>query len=197
LRARLYKSEKKMRRFASNKFCGLVMMVIVMALSGCETPAPAVNVPTATIVPQTIAVVTPTVPPSTPTATLGTADSGTPTGTSLTSPITGSVLVEGGNSVAGGVTGDTIELQVTFEAESTAGTVTDMRVDAGMFGGCMREEDMAGYPWQPFMAEQVYTTTAFINFQGWYVSAQYRDSAGNVSRVYCDDISIEGMPPTP
>ena len=47
------------------------------------------------------------------------------------------------------------------------------------------------------MAEQAYTTTAIRNFQGRYVNVQYRDVAGNMSPVYCDDISIEGMPPTP
>ena len=49
------------------------------------------------------------------------------------------------------------------------------------------------------MPEEVYTTTAFINIQGWYANAQYRDDAGNISPVYCDDISVEGMPaqPTP
>jgi hypothetical protein len=61
----------------------------------------------------------------------------------------------------------------------------------------MDEEALAFQPWQPFVAEQAYTTTAIRNFQGWYVNVRYRDVAGNMSPVYCDDISIEGMPPTP
>ncbi len=31
----------------------------------------------------------------------------------------------------------------------------------------------------------------------YFVSVQYRDANGNVSPVYCDDISVEGMPPPP
>ena len=91
-----------------------------------------------------------------------------------------------------------IELSVKFTASSTAGKVTEMRVGAGL-GNCLQEEDMEGYTWEPFALEKVYTTTAFINIQGWYANVQYRDEAGNVSPAYCDDISVEGMPvrPTP
>jgi hypothetical protein len=100
--------------------------------------------------------------------------------------------------MTGGTSGETIELSVAFSASSTAGEVTEMRVGAGL-GGCVREAEMEGYTWEPFAPEKVYTTTAFINIQGWYANVQYRDAAGNVSPAYCDDISVEGMPaqPTP
>ena len=29
---------------------------------------------------------------------------------------------------------------------------------------------------------------------GWYIAVQYRDASGNLSPVYCDDISVEGSP---
>ncbi len=168
-----------------------------IALSVCGTPSPAGNastaVPTNTGVPATATVF---VPPPTDTIAPATArpdsDPGTPTGMLPASPVTGSVLVEGGNSMTGGVAGEIIDMSVTFTASSAAGRVTDMRVDAGA-AGCAQEA-MESYPWEPFEAEKVYTTTAFINFQGWYVNVQYRDAQGNVSPVYCDDISIEGMP---
>lgn len=187
-----------------------VALAWAVTLSGCGAPAPSGTVPTgvptgvpatATTFPTPTAapVATGTTPP-TSTSALGsiTPDSGpsTPTGTLPTSPVTGSVLVEDGSSVAGGPSGTTLELRVTFTASSTAGEVTEMRVDAGAFG-CVQEDDMSGISWEPFEAEKVYTTTAFGNFQGWYANAQYRDVAGNVSPVYCDDISIEGLPPTP
>jgi hypothetical protein len=105
-------------------------------------------------------------------------------------------LIEGGNSVAGGVSGSRIQLDVEFTAESTAGQVTEMRVDTSLPGGCM-SGGLGGIPWEPFVPQKVYTTTAFGNFQGWYINVQYRDDAQNISSVYCDDISIEGMPPTP
>jgi hypothetical protein len=99
--------------------------------------------------------------------------------------------------MAGAPSGEKLQLHVTFTASSTAGEVTEMRVDAGILRGCLREDAMSGIAWEPFEAERVYTTTAFGNIQGWYANAQYKDVAGNVSPVYCDDISIEGMPPTP
>jgi hypothetical protein len=99
--------------------------------------------------------------------------------------------------MTGGASGATIELNVTFTASSTAGRVTEMRVDAGRSGGCVGEGEMASYDWEPFAIEKVYTTIAFINIQGWYVNVQYRDDQGNVSPVYCDDISVEGMPSAP
>ncbi|MDQ3930685.1 MAG: hypothetical protein M3328_16260 [Chloroflexota bacterium] len=179
-------------------------MLLAIALSGCGAPAPGGTVPTITDIPATPTTfpsattapeATSTTPPTnTPAPLTPSADSGP--GTPSTSPVTGSVLVEGGNSMAGGAAGKTIELSVAFNATSTAGEVTEMRVVAGSFG-CSQEEDMSAATWEPFAAEKVYTTTAFINFQGWYASAQYRDAAGNVSPVYCDDISIEGMPPAP
>lgn len=183
---------------------GVLIAVVPVALAGCGAPTTTGNVPTPTGVPATATVLitsTPAAAGPTDTAVAGVTpseqDSGTPTPTVLTSPVTGSVLVEGGSSMAGGTSGDEIELQVTLEASSAAGEVTEMRVQAGTLFGCATEEAMSGAPWEPFASEKVFTTTAFINIQGWYASAQYRDEAGNVSPAYCDDISIEGMPPTP
>lgn len=191
---------------------GLLVMFVAIALSGCGT-APTGGVPT-TVPTNTAAPATAIVPPTSttpptliiptddisppPTDTTDTSNPSTPTITLPPSPITGEVLVEGGNSMTGGVSGETIELSVTFTASSTAGQVTEMRVGAGS-GGCLPGEAMEDYPWEPFAPEKAYTTTAFINIQGWYANVQYRDDAGNISAVYCDDISVEGMPvqPTP
>ncbi|MDQ5825597.1 MAG: hypothetical protein M3441_15500 [Chloroflexota bacterium] len=183
---------------------------MAVTLCGCGAPAPTGTVPTdvptgvpatATAFPTPTAapIATGTMPPTSTSSLAGItphSGPGTPTRTLPTSPVTGSVLIEGGSSVAGGLSGTELQLRVTFTASSTAGEVTEMRVDAGAFG-CAQEEDMSGIAWEPFEAEKVYTTTAFGNFQGWYANAQYRDVAGNVSPMYCDDISIEGMPPTP
>jgi hypothetical protein len=189
-----------MRRSKSYSF-GALVIAIAMMLSACGAPAPSGSVPTSTVVPPTQTVFIPptvtTIAFPTDTATLDIIASATPTDTLASSPVSGSVLIEGGRSIAGGVENDTIELSVQFTADSTAGTVEEMRVDTGMLLGCQDEEALASQPWQPFVAEQAYTTTAIRNFQGWYVNVQYRDVAGNISPVYCDDISIEGMPPTP
>jgi hypothetical protein len=101
--------------------------------------------------------------------------------------ITGSVLINGGNCCAGGIAGSTLTLTVAYSASSTAGEVTQLR-NVNYYDGSVSD-------WRPFAATQQYTTTVFINWQGWYTCAQFRDVAGNISARVCDDIGIEGMPP--
>jgi hypothetical protein len=51
--------------------------------------------------------------------------------------------------------------------------------------------------WEPFTTTRTFSVPVAINWAGFYVAAQYQDEKGNLSPVYCDDISVEGMPPTP
>ena len=108
-------------------------------------------------------------------------------------PVRGSVEIEGGRCCVGGTAGDTIDVSVTFEASSPFAEVTEMRVLAG----CPTEAEMAGVPWELFVPEQAYPVKVFINWVGFYVGVQYRDAEGNLSPVYCDDISVEGHPAAP
>jgi hypothetical protein len=48
--------------------------------------------------------------------------------------------------------------------------------------------------WEPLVAEQVYTFTPPLNFVGIQLEVQYQDTQGTESPVYCDDITVEGMP---
>jgi hypothetical protein len=73
--------------------------------------------------------------------------------------------------------------------------VEEMRVNTG--GTCFSEEEMAEANWQPFSPEQTFPLQVPINWVGFYVSVQYRDEGGNLSAVACDDISVEGHPPSP
>lgn len=109
--------------------------------------------------------------------------------------VTGSVLVGGGACCVGGTAGTTINIPAAFSASSTAGSVTQMRVTTSYGGGCASS---IGSAWEPFVASKSFPVTVVINFVGFYVSVQYQDSAGNLSAVYCDDISVEGSsaPPT-
>jgi hypothetical protein len=60
---------------------------------------------------------------------------------------------------------------------------------------CTTPIDLSTVAWEPFAAFKNFSYTIFaINWVGYYVDVQYRDAAGNISPVYCDDISIEGMP---
>lgn len=115
--------------------------------------------------------------------------------TQLAFPVSGSVIIEGGSCCKGGLAGSTIQLNVVFDANSTAGKVTDMRVSS--FMSCQKDTQALDAPWEPFVRSKNYATTLAINWVGWYISVQYRDDQGNLSPVYCDDISLEGSPPQP
>ncbi|MDH5508132.1 MAG: hypothetical protein OEZ02_12995, partial [Anaerolineae bacterium] len=56
------------------------------------------------------------------------------------------------------------------------------------------EADLKFSPWVPFQAELAIPWPVVINWVGMWVTVQYRDAQGNLSLVYSDDISVEGMP---
>lgn len=118
------------------------------------------------------------------------------TGAEASASLEGSVVIEGGTCCVGGTAGDIVNLHVAFQATSPFAEVTEMRVRAGG-GGPFTEVDLAGEPWVPLVSSQMYPFAAAINWVGFYVAVQYRDALGNLSPVYTDDISVEGMPPTP
>jgi hypothetical protein len=111
--------------------------------------------------------------------------------------VTGSVLIEGGNEATGGIAGETIQIDTEFTAASPFGTVDQMRVRTAYGGGCFTEAGMQTAAWEPFAAAKTFSLSIGLNWIGFYVSAQFQDEHGNLSPVYCDDISVEGMPPTP
>jgi len=108
-------------------------------------------------------------------------------------PLTGSVQIAGGGCCVGGTAGGTLEVQVDFSAASPFGTVAEMRVRAT--GTCFPESEMVDAAWEPFTSSKQYPVYVALNWVGFYVSVQYRDDHGNLSPVYCDDISVEGFPP--
>jgi hypothetical protein len=109
-------------------------------------------------------------------------------------PVTGSVVIEEGRCCAGGRAGSTIQLRVDFQASSRVGEVTEMKVQVGQ---CIHDPAELNASWEAYQAQRTFETTLAINWVGWWVSVQYRDSAGNLSPVYCDDISLEGSPANP
>ena len=132
--------------------------------------------------------------PTTPTA------SETPTAmtspeTSTTAPVsfTGAVQIAGGSCCIGGYAGDTIQAQLSFSAASPFGRVSSMRVRSG----CLADTDLESAEWEPFTDSKMVPVFVVINWTGFYVCVQYQDEHGNVSPVYRDDISVEGMPRPP
>jgi hypothetical protein len=110
-------------------------------------------------------------------------------------PVNGSVAWEGGRCCAGGVAGETIHLQAEFTAESPFGEIIEMRAATG--GACFDEQKLASVDWEPFAPDRSYPVQVALNWVGHYISVQYRDERGNLSPVYCDDISVEGSPSPP
>ena len=49
--------------------------------------------------------------------------------------------------------------------------------------------------WIPFAAEKTFEVNNIpINWTTFAISVQFRDEAGNLSPIYCEDIAVEGMP---
>jgi len=115
--------------------------------------------------------------------------------TKVAFPLVGSVEIEEGRCCVGGTSGDTIEVQVSFSANSPFGIVEEMRVRTT--GSCFTENDMVDTGWEPLVPSKTYPVHVAINWIGFYVSVQYRDNLGNLSPVYCDDIGVEGHPLMP
>ena len=110
--------------------------------------------------------------------------------------IRGSVHIQGSPCCIAGAVGQALEIWVNFSATSAAGEVIEMRQSVG--GSCATAtSNLANRPWRPFMDLMLFSISPPINWSTFAVAAQYRDDHGNVSAVYCDDIAVEGMPPTP
>ncbi|MEK7324475.1 MAG: hypothetical protein AAB217_04365 [Chloroflexota bacterium] len=148
----------------------LIAALLLLMLTACQpTPAP-LPLPTVT-------------PPALP-------------GTSATTGnvVTGSVVLADGSCCVGGVAGSTVDIKASFYATSSASKVGEMRVASA--GVCWDEIQMAGAAWEPFAAKKTIPFANIpINFVGFYMTVQYRDGAGNTSPVYCDEVSVEGIPP--
>ena len=110
-------------------------------------------------------------------------------------PVHGSVAIEWGRCCTDGISGETIQVNVVFEASGPVAEVTEMRVRVGtvQFG----ESDMAEAEWEPFQSLKAYPVLVALNWTSFYVSVQYRDAQGNISPVYHDEILVEGHLPLP
>jgi hypothetical protein len=115
------------------------------------------------------------------------------TSTKAAFPLTGSVEIEEGRCCIGGLAGDTIQAQVEFSATSPFGKVNGMRVRSA--GQCFTETEMEVASWEAFVPSKTYSIAVALNWIGFYISVQFQDEYGNVSPVFCDDISVEGSPP--
>ena len=109
--------------------------------------------------------------------------------------LNGSVLIHDGSCCVGGIAGDTIQIDVQFEASSLNGSVQGMRVLTG--SSPVAEDALEGIPWEPFVDEKDYPVTLATNWTTFWVHVQYRDNTGTISEIFSDDIAVEGMPAPP
>jgi hypothetical protein len=107
--------------------------------------------------------------------------------------IVGGVEIEEGQCCIGGIAGDQISITVGFSAIGLDAPVLEMRYKTGSDLGLGQDLDAA--PWLPFSDELEFVYPVPLNWTGFYIHVQYRDSLGNVSPIFSDDISVEGMPP--
>lgn len=177
----------------ARKRCAQLAWLVVFLLSACNLPARATGLPTtapalpsdtATLRPMTETPVTPPVPSLTPIRRLTPGADG----------VNGGIVLQDGGCCIGGIVNSTANLRIDLPAASTGSTVTEMRLRLGG-GGCAGEAEMEALPWQPYQPSLDHALRIqAINWVGWYASVQYRDGQGRLSPVYCDDISVEGMP---
>ena len=118
-----------------------------------------------------------------------------PSAVPTTAPVsfTGAAQIAGGSCCIGGFDGETIQAQVSFSAASPFGSVSQMRVKPS----CSADTDMESVAWEPFIESKTLPVPVVINWSGFTICVQYQDEYGNLSPVYRDDISVEGMPRGP
>lgn len=105
-------------------------------------------------------------------------------------PVTGSLVLQNGMCCAGGKVGTAIEINAAFDASSPNSNVTHMR----LLNHCGAQNEMNTAPWEPFVKQKTFPYQISVpNWVGWYLAVQYRDANGDLSPIYCEDISIEGM----
>lgn len=63
--------------------------------------------------------------------------------------------------------------------------------------GCATNTDLEDVDWEAFASSKTYPIPVVINWSSFFICVQYQDEYGNLSPVYRDDISVEGMPRGP
>ena len=170
----------------------LISILVLIAVS-CSPSQAQTSIPPTLAPLETILTPGPTLPATLPAS--ETLMAMTPVEISVTAPVsfTGAVQIAGGSCCIGGFDGETIQAQVSFSAASPFGSVSQMRV----VPGCSADTDMESVAWEPFVDSKTLPVPVVINWIGFTVCVQYQDENGNLSPVYRDDISVEGMPRAP
>lgn len=110
--------------------------------------------------------------------------------TRIAYPLKGSVRIQAGRQI-GGIEGVPMDIPVEFEATSPHAPVTEMRI-ADKFE---TPDEMSFRQWEPYAPHKIFSyTPPGFNFFSFVVGVQFRDAKGNLSPIYVDTITVEGMP---
>jgi hypothetical protein len=150
------------------------LVSVACSLSGSAAPPPTPTIPSTA---QTETPISPT-PSLTPLAA-----SLTQTAAAAASPVRGTIEVAPGGSIIGGTAGSTLTITTVFTATSSAGKVTEMRLD--------------DHDWEPFVPQKQTELTIPLNWSTLQHCVVYRDEKGNLSPQYCDSKAVEGNPQPP
>lgn len=105
-------------------------------------------------------------------------------------PLKGSVRIQAGRMI-GGIERKPMDIPVEFQATSPFAPVTEMRVA----NECVEKDQMDSLAWGPYAPRKIFSyTPPGFNFFWFKVAVQFRDAKGNLSPIYCDAITVEGMP---
>lgn len=106
------------------------------------------------------------------------------------------VIIQDGRCCVGGLSGEKIPVSVQFLPEQTKldEPAVEMRVVTNRGAGTIGVlEKIVCSPWEPMVAEKVYSVYVGLNWTSFWLFVQYRTSEGVMSAVYGDDIAVEGM----
>ena len=172
----------------------LISILVLIAVS-CSPSQGQTTIPPTLAPLESILTPSPTLPATLPASETPTAMTLIETHKRVTALVafTGAVQIAGGSCCIGGFDGETIQAQVSFSAASPFGSVSQMRVRPS----CSADTDMESVAWEPFVDSKALPVPVVINWIGFTVCVQYQDEYGNLSPVYQDDISVEGMPRAP
>jgi hypothetical protein len=75
-----------------------------------------------------------------------------------------------------------------------------MRTEGLKVGGCLEEQVIHQARWEPYTQQEQFQVRIVVpNFVRYHVAVQFRDAAGYLSPLQCDEVWVEGhiLPPLP
>jgi hypothetical protein len=108
------------------------------------------------------------------------------------SDISGSVELNNGACCTGGTIGDEVIVSAKISLDNRQQETTLMRT--ALSTSCLSADGLTDAEWIPFQSQQVSSYVAISGWIGIYFNVQFMNETGEISQIFCDDISVEGLP---